>query len=311
MKIRMRYLILLLLGLVACGCAPPSARKNVDGLATDQYSIIRSENNNVTIRLIDGERSVGFLTFLFYGKWAGEASLDPGEHKFNIAYEDGHKKSLYLFKLSMLSGHAYIIKHQIVNNGISLWLEDQGTKEVVGKIIASTNEPITNRNFILDHSDYFTFTAPQGEGWIVAYRNKYQTALAKEGLNTDETYAINIILFELPNFSSKEEFVNYVRTGRERDTNSNRFKIINNELDSLSGEDKYCVSYHTISEDKEAVKRSSNNDPMLLEMVGNICRLPQNKNMAITNDYSHRYYPNHQDVQLKDKASKAFQSLKF
>ena len=204
-----------------------------------------------------------------------------------------------------------MIKHQIVNLSVFLWFEDINTSNPVGKVLASTNEPITDKNIVLDHSVYFTMKSPQEDGWIIAYRNSGQTAFAKEGSNTDETYAMNIILFELPALNSKEEFIKFIKVGREENTDSKRFKFKKDELEYFDGRADYCVSYHSVAEDTEAVKRSSNKETMILEMVGYVCRLPQNKNIGIDFDYSQRYYSGNQDGNLASKADKAFGTLKF
>lgn len=305
-------LLILTFCLLFAGCAQPSLKMQVDGLAPEEISIIKTENKKISIVGVDGQKSVGFMSFMLHdGQWAGEASLRPGKHEFNIMYDDGHIKSLYLYNLVTHGGSSYMIKHQIVNKSIFLWFEDLNTEKPVGKVLASTNEPITDKNIILDHSVYFTMESPQEDGWIIAYRNTGQTAFAKEGSNTDETYGTNVILFELPVLNSREEFINFVKEGRKKATDSKRFNITKDELEYFDGREDYCVSYHSVAEDSEAVKRSRNKDIMILEMVGYLCRHPQNKNIGINFDYSQRYYPGHQDENLTTKAHGTFKSLKF
>ena len=142
-------------------------------------------------------------------------------------------------------------------------------------------------------------------------RNGGYTGFVKEGGNLDETYAINVFLFEIPNFDSQDTFIDFVKAGREQDFDPKRFKIIKDDITSFEGREDYCASYHSVAEDKEAVKRSRNKEMMILEMAGYICRHPKNKNIGINFDYSHRYYSNNKDSALLDKSNKAFNKFEF
>jgi hypothetical protein len=306
------YLTVAFCCFVIIGCAQPSIRMQVEGLTPEEISTIKSEDKRVSIVGIDGQPTVGRMKFLFYhGKWAGKASLRPGEHTFFILYDDGHIKSRYSYGLDTRPGGVYTIRQQVTNRSAFLWLEDAATGKSVGKVITSMNEPITDRNAVLDHSVYFTMRPPTEEGWVIACRNNRQTALIKEGSSMDETYAMNVILVELPNLNSREEFMSFVKEGRRRGTDSKRFNIITDDLAYFDGRKDYCLNYHSVVEDKEAVKRSGNKGTMILEMVGYVCRHPGNKNIGINFDYSQRYYAGHRDNNLADKAREDFKLVEF
>lgn len=311
-KIKLRYLALLVTCSTILSCAQPRARM-YDGpdLMPDQLSIIRTDDKKVSIVSIDGKKSVGFIEYMLHNsQWAGEISLKPGEHELYIRYDDSQRHSLYLIKLITLPGHTYLIKNLTYARSARLWLEDSDSKQHIGKITASTNEPIDEETLI-DHSVYYTFSPPRDEGWTIAYRNSTQTALAKEGSNLDETYAISIFVSELPNFASEEEFIDFLKKEKDKDTDSKRFKILKNDPQIYKGRGDYCVNYHSIVEDHMAAKKSSNKDPMFLETVDYICRHPKNKNIGIIFDYSHRYYSGHSDEQLTEDASTVFKQLDF
>ena len=59
--------------------------------------------------------------------------------------------------------------------------------------------------------------------------------------------------------------------------------------------DSFCASYHTVVEDKKAKKGSKNKEPMILEMVGYLLQHPENKNIGVNFDFSHRYYKGNED----------------
>jgi hypothetical protein len=115
----------------------------------------------------------------------------------------------------------------------------------------------------------------------------------------------------LPNFKSKDEFVSFVKEGREKNYETKRFNITKDEISYFDGRKDHCVSYHTIAVDREAVKRTRNKENMILEMIGYICRHPQNKNIAIDFDYSQRYYSGHRDENIEAKAYDTFELLRY
>lgn len=300
------------------GCAQPSVRLDVDGLAPDEISVVKTENKNIAIVFIDGEKTVGFMEYMLHeGQWAGEVSLEAGKHEFQIVYDDGHRQSLYVYDVVTQGGGEYMIKHEIVNRSVSLWFEDLTTGKPVGKVTVSRNEPLTDINTTLDHSVYFTMRRPPDDGWIIMYRNSGQTVFGKEGANTDETYAMDVTLVAIPNFNSREQFIAFVREelDKDKDTDPRRFNIIIEELEYFNERQDYCVTLHLIAEDRDAVKSSRNEGIghvfMMLEMVKYICRHPQNKNIGVNFDYSHRYYPGYQDENLPAKARDAFELLTF
>jgi hypothetical protein len=294
------------------GCAQPSVRLDVDGLAPDEISVVKTENKNIAIVFIDGEKTVGFMEYMLHeGQWAGEVSLESGKHRFQIVYDDGHRKSLYVYDVVTQVGGEYMIKHEIVNRSVFLWFEDLTTGKPVGKVFVSENEPLTDMNTTLDHSAYFTMRRPPDDGWTIMYRNSANTAFGKEGANVDETYGMIITLFTIPNFNSSDEFITFVREGREKDTDQRRFNITRDQLEYYEERQDYCVTYHFVAEDREAVKRSRNEDIMMLETVGYACRHPQNKNIGVNFDYSHRYYSGHRDEKLPTNARDAFELLTF
>ncbi len=306
------YLAIAICCLITAGCIQPSVKMQVEGLSAKQISTIKSADNKVSIVGVDGEKSVGFMEFILHdGQWAGEASLRPGKHRLNILYDDGHIKSQYLYALNTQAGSTYTINYQIVNRSAFLWFEDSATGKTVGKVVASMNEPLTDKNRVLDHSVYFTLNAPREDGWLVTYRNGNQTALAKEGDSIDETYAMGVVLFELPNLNTKQEFFNHMEESLKKGENSKRFNLITKDLKYFDGKADFCVRQHRVAEDKEAVKRSGNKGAMILEMADFFCRLPRNKNIGIAFDYSHRYYAGHQDKNLAKSARASFSLLKF
>jgi len=220
----------------------------------------------------------------------------------------------------MLPGHTYIIRNQSVNDRMSIWLEDLITQESAGKVIASGNEPLTSRNRILDHTDYFTFQSPQDEGWIILSRDSEYTTLYRKGPGLDDRYIIKIGVIKieptmLENNSSVEDILsNFNNYQLKYFADRKRFKVISHDTNYPSERGEFCLTYHTVIEDKNAQKHSYSvfdDVPMRIEKVGNICRPPQNKKILILYEYQFQYYPGHEDTHLQENASKVFNVLKF
>jgi len=298
------------------GCVRQSVNMSEDStLKPKEASILITDSKNVSIEFINGKKIRTFQQ-IWNSKWNAEVLLKPGEYEVEVKYWNGptfkqHINSRYLFKVKTLPGKTYQIKHKELEKSAKLWIEDINISKQVGKVLASENEPITEIDNILDHSIYYKFAPPKNEDWLIAYRDKSQTALAKSGGKEDETYALNIILFDLPKIDSKEAFLDYVKTGREKDTDSDRFDIINEKIAPYKKFGDFCISYHTVAIDKKAKKRSKKKDSMILEMAGYVIRHPQNKNIGINFDYSHRYYKGDKDANLSVKASELFRRLEF
>lgn len=253
---------------------------------------------------------------MWNGKWNAEVMLKPDEYEINVKYWNGptfkpHIHSHYLFKLKTLPGHTYQIKHKVFERSTKIWIVDLKSSEKVGKVLASENEALTEDDPILDHSVFYQYHPPTGENWIIAYRNQEQTALAKKGPHLDETFGLNIILFDLPELNSEKEFVEFVKSKFLKSTPSQRFHLIEKKIDVYKNFNDFCVSYHSSILDKKAIKRSKNKAPMILEVAGFICRHPKNKNIGVNFDYSHRYYKGHEDESLLPRAEKLFKQLEL
>lgn len=144
---------------------------------------------------------------------------------------------------------------------------------------------------------------PQEKGWIFAGAGKTGLNLVKRGTNTDETYAATVSIFNLPHIPNKSKFLQFVKMGHKKDTDQNRFNLLSYNAKLYKGESEYCVKFNSKAEDKEAIKRSSKQESMILEIIGFNCRHPYNNSIAIQATYSHRYYSGNKDKNLNKKAA--------
>jgi hypothetical protein len=296
------------------GCIHSTVHLQKGAVPESDRVTLLTDSKDVTIERIDGKK-VSTMRQIWDAKWDAEVYLDPGEHEITAKFWNGptfkqHITSFFLFKLDAKAGQIYQIKHKLGERSAKLWVEDKSSQRQ-GKVIASKNETVDDPNEIIDQSVYFAMLPPPGAGWIIPDRNTTSISFAKEGRGQDETYAVSVFLVEIPKLAAREEFLAYVKSGREKNTDSKRFNIVQDNYAYYDGREDYCIQYHSITQDNAAQKRSNNKEPMLFEMVGFFCRHPQNKNAGIYFDYSHRYYSGNQDDNLVDMAKKTFNSLKF
>jgi len=149
------------------------------------------------------------------------------------------------------------------------------------------------------------------KGWFVSNRNQYQLALVKRGSHADETFAIQGIASKLPEFTSADDFVRLVKEGQAADTDPQRFKIVEHTVVVDSSNHAQCARSHLVTEDNNAVKRTSTSGSMVLEAATLTCAHPGNKILGISIIYSHRYYPDQADPAFMQKADQVMNGVEF
>ena len=157
----------------------------------------------------------------------------------------------------------------------------------------------------------YSFTPLNERGWLVAGKNSYNIALVKRGKNTDETFAIQTMRFQLPEFKTQEDFARLIKGGQVKDTDSQRFKITKHEVSDHLAHKTNCAISHMATEDHGAVKRSTNKDAMTLEALVLTCAHPKDKNIGINVSFSQRYYPGQKDPALVKKGMIILNSVIF
>lgn len=159
--------------------------------------------------------------------------------------------------------------------------------------------------------DGFSISTPNESGWHVRQKSAHAMQLAKRGNNADETYAIQAWVIGLPQFYNGGAFVNFIANGLKNDTDGSRFVDLESKASIAHTKHGACVEFTSILKDLSATKRTSNPEPMLLELIGLTCRNPKRPSEAAHIIFSHRYYPGNQDSSLPTKAASLFGSLEF
>ena len=127
----------------------------------------------------------------------------------------------------------------------------------------------------------------------------------------DETYAIQVMLVQLPDLNNSEKLKQYIIEGFKKDSNSNRFKLIETKADVVQSNIGSCVKNMSKAEDTQAKKQSESTKSMILEIINLTCKHPAIKNAGVNISYSHRYYDGNKDPRLESKSKTVFDNFQF
>jgi hypothetical protein len=155
-----------------------------------------------------------------------------------------------------------------------------------------------------------TTLPPQNGDWVVMAASGYQSSLASKGSNKNESFVVNVSIFQLPELDSDKKFLEYIVNSRASTPNTGRFENQENteNLSSLNG--AICVKYHSISKDTNA-KTQDGKASMLLESIGYNCQHPKKNTVGVNIEYSSRYFANNEDSSLKNDSAAFFNNIKF
>ena len=131
---------------------------------------------------------------------------------------------------------------------------------------------------------------PQNGDWIVMAASGYQMSLVSHATNKNESLVANVSIHQLPEFSSNEEFLEYIINYRASEPNIGRFEIQKNTADISSHNGAICIKYHSISKDMKAKIQGGNTDVMLLENIGYNCIHPEKSTVGVNMEYSLRHF---------------------
>ncbi len=161
--------------------------------------------------------------------------------------------------------------------------------------------PITNYSERIKGPGYSALP-PQEEGWSIWRKARGGLILGKEGRNIDETIIAMIIMFQLPEVSSDEEFLDVIERAQSQDLPTGRYKVLTSSNELMKKRQWSCVESSYEAEDHGARKKSKNTAHMIQQFYGFYCRHPYDKEIGVNFGYSHRYYQGNQDQQFFDKA---------
>ena len=139
-------------------------------------------------------------------------------------------------------------------------------------------------------------------GWLVLASRPDLLALAKQGGNADETFAVQGSVMKFPEFASAAAFLAEVERYVSKPVPASRFKYVSHSIRPAPEKGDRCARAHSVFEDHAPVRHTSRTGHMILEGYFLMCTHPRNPAVAITVGFSQRYYPGSRDPQLEKSA---------
>jgi len=150
---------------------------------------------------------------------------------------------------------------------------------------------------------------PQEKEWKVQQKKDNQLSFARRIAEADTSYVASAKIIKLPDIDSKEQFSNEIQKLLSvYDAERSTIRKQDGEISYSKG--YYCWRYHILSEDR-AAKTKTGKTVMTLEVIGDICQHPKDKNKGVHCAYSQRYIPGNQDSEIKSKADEFLLNVMF
>jgi hypothetical protein len=135
--------------------------------------------------------------------------------------------------------------------------------------------------------------------------------MARKGPDDDDSYAVAVTLYGLPDFFSEEQFVAHVLRERLREPDIGRFKSLHNEEVVDRSRSAWCIRYRTTSEDRAAQVGPGRTATMIMDSRGYSCRHPRKNSIGVDFGYSHRHRPGQLDPAFEEKATRFLETIEF
>ena len=153
-----------------------------------------------------------------------------------------------------------------------------------------------------------SFVAPANKSWIVLVQSTYQITVGTKGDNPNETLIASVSTFQIPTFSSPQDFLSYVKSARAAEPKTGRFEIIKNDEQLYVARSERCVKHEAESKDFGA-KRG--NDYTVIEYFGMNCIHPKNPTVGIFAELSRKAPPGIEYPEFKTMGSQLLESVEF
>lgn len=135
---------------------------------------------------------------------------------------------------------------------------------------------------------YINIAAPKSEGWHLVESSTSGMAFARSGDASNESFAAQVSMFDLPQTNSPEEFEALITRGVEEDSARTRFTTKQFSHQYSHGRIYPCLQIHSVLEDKYAQTSSSKTESLQLESESLYCRHPVRRNTGFAATYSYR-----------------------
>ena len=152
--------------------------------------------------------------------------------------------------------------------------------------------------------------SPQSGNWYVITSTGYQAVLGTK-LKDNGSGIINMSLYQIPEFTSDQEFLSHVVKHRASSPDIGRFELKENteKLVKLNG--AICVRHRTISQDNNAKIDGNKSAEMQIQYIGYNCIHPFKKTVGVNIEYSFRHFKGNEHPELTKNAEEFFSNIQF
>lgn len=154
----------------------------------------------------------------------------------------------------------------------------------------------------------YSFVTPGGKSWVVLVRSTYQVTLGAIGDKPNETLVTSGSTFQVPSFSSPQDFLAHVKASRAAVPQTGRFETVRNEERLFPERTEVCVIHEAESKDFGA-KRGS--DYTAVQYFGMNCIHPQKSTVGVFVELSRKAPPGTEDTQFKAMGAQLLRSVEF
>jgi hypothetical protein len=152
--------------------------------------------------------------------------------------------------------------------------------------VAATHPPVSpNQDF---SNPTLQLHAPRSNGWYGLEQSPTRIAFAKSGSDPDESFVAAVLLLRIPTFPNADAFTEYVREGIIKDSPSDRFEMIELNVQYSPEREYPCVRYHGISNDRKARTSALGRKTLRIEVIALYCEHPSKPGLAFYVSFSHR-----------------------
>lgn len=144
-------------------------------------------------------------------------------------------------------------------------------------------EPVTPGR--LYSGQFLDIRSPESEGWYLIGSSGVSMEFAREGLGQGERYGAQVLLFPLPEASSREEFMSLIKERFK--AHSERFSIIKSDFSFSDARSYPCARVSAVAEKKSRASPDQGQGT-ILQFDCLYCRHPSRKETGFAIIYSHR-----------------------
>ncbi len=135
---------------------------------------------------------------------------------------------------------------------------------------------------------YINVRSPNSDGWYLVSSSPSGMEFAKGGVESNESFGAQLLMFPLASTSGKDELVSIMKQSFENDFDAGRYEAIESEFKYSDDRVYPCVVVEYVVKDTQAQTSPSRREALLLQAVSLYCRHPVRQGTGFSIIYSHR-----------------------